>query len=116
MEEAQGEIFLWHELRENFIKDFSFIPQNEKLVKTAKQIKAFIELTENNNLTQNHDRPTITYNNIQSKVMHSQQDYKWKMKIRKGKFFDGNHTMHKQQNQFAQYLKSKKPTKKIPTK
>ena len=47
MEEARGETFLWHELRENFIKDFSFIPQNEKLVETAKQIKAFIEPTGN---------------------------------------------------------------------
>ena len=35
MEEAWGETFQWHKLRENFIKDFNFIPQNEKLVKTA---------------------------------------------------------------------------------
>ena len=55
MEEAWGETFLWHELRENFIKDFNFIPQNEKLVETAKQIKAFIEPTWNNTLTHNHD-------------------------------------------------------------
>ena len=53
MEEARGETFQWHELRENFIKDFSFIPQNKNLVETAKQIKAFIELTGNNTLTQN---------------------------------------------------------------
>ena len=26
MEEAQGETFQWHELRDNFVKDFSFIP------------------------------------------------------------------------------------------
>ena len=69
MKEAQGETFQWHELRENFIKDFSFIPQNKKLVKTAKQIKAFIEPTENNTLTQNHDRLTITCNNIQTKTI-----------------------------------------------
>ena len=50
MEEARGETFLWHELRENFIKDFSFIPQDEKLVKTSKQIKASIEPTENKTL------------------------------------------------------------------
>jgi len=36
MEESQGETFLWHELRENFIKDFNFIPQDENLVETAK--------------------------------------------------------------------------------
>ena len=55
MEEAQGKTFQWHELRENFLKDFSFIPQNEKLVETVKQIKAFIELTVNNTLIQNYD-------------------------------------------------------------
>ena len=26
MEEARGETFLWHKLKENFIKDFNFIP------------------------------------------------------------------------------------------
>ena len=39
MEESKGETFLWHELRENFIIDFNFIPQNENLVEIAKQIK-----------------------------------------------------------------------------
>ena len=43
MEEARGETFLWHEPRENFIKDFNFIPQNENLVETTKQIKEFIQ-------------------------------------------------------------------------
>ena len=56
MEEAQGETFLWHELRENFTKDFSFIPQNENLIETAKQIKTFVELTKHKNLK--HDRLT----------------------------------------------------------
>ena len=62
MEEAQGETFLWHELRDNFI----FIPQNENLVETAKQIKAFIEQTKNKTLK--YDRPTINCNNIQIKT------------------------------------------------
>ena len=43
MEEDRGETFLWHELRENFIKDFNFIPQNKNLVETTKQIKQFIQ-------------------------------------------------------------------------
>ena len=43
MEEARGEKFLWHELTKNFIKDFNFIPQNENLVETTKQIKEFIQ-------------------------------------------------------------------------
>ena len=47
MEEAQGETFLWNELRENFIKDFNFIPEDEKLVKATKQIKTFVESTTN---------------------------------------------------------------------
>ena len=55
MEEARGKTFQWHELREKFTKDFSFIPQNGKLVETAKQIKPFIEPTRNNILIQNHD-------------------------------------------------------------
>ena len=64
MEEERGETFQWHELRENSIKYFNFIPQNEKLVETTKQIKAFIEPTGNNTLTQNYGRPKITCNNI----------------------------------------------------
>ena len=47
MEESIGETFLWHEIRENFIKYFNFIPQNENLVETTKQIKEFIQPTEN---------------------------------------------------------------------
>ena len=53
MEEDRGETFLWHELKENFIKDFCFIPQNENLVETAKQIKEFIQPTENKLLKDN---------------------------------------------------------------
>ena len=53
MEEARGETFLWHELRENFIKDFNFIPQNENLVEPTKQIKHFIQSTENKPLKDN---------------------------------------------------------------
>ena len=64
MEEAQGEIFLWHELKENFIKDFNFEPQNENLVETAKQIKAFVQPTENK--TPRYNRPIINCNTIQS--------------------------------------------------
>ena len=42
MEEARGKTFLWNELRENFIKDFSFILEDAKLVEATKQIKTFI--------------------------------------------------------------------------
>ena len=53
MEEARGETFLWHELRENFIKDFNFILKNENLVETTKQIKEFIQPTKNKPLKAN---------------------------------------------------------------
>ena len=53
MEEARGETFLWHELKENFIKYFNFIPQNENLVEREKQIKEFIQPTENKPLKYN---------------------------------------------------------------
>ena len=53
MEKARGETFLWHELKDNFIKDFNFEPHNENLVKTTKQIKAFVQPTENKTLKDN---------------------------------------------------------------
>ena len=67
MEEARGETFLWHELRENFIKYFSFIPQDENLIETAKQIKTFVEPTEKKTLK--YDRPIIKCNNIQTSTI-----------------------------------------------
>ena len=48
MGEAQGEMFLWNELKENVTKDFKFIPEDDKLVKATKQIKTFIKPTVNN--------------------------------------------------------------------
>ena len=87
MEEARGETFLWNEIRENFIKDFSFIPQNEKLVEIVKQIKEFIEPTGNDNLTQNYDRPTITCNNIQTKTTPQSKRLQMENENPKGKSF-----------------------------
>ena len=65
MEEAQGETFLWNEIRENFIKDFSFIPENTKLVEATKQIKTFIQPTTNKS-TQNNNQPNAACHNIRS--------------------------------------------------
>ena len=48
MEEAWGETFLWNELKENFTKDFKFIPEDDKLVVATKQIKAYIKSIVNN--------------------------------------------------------------------
>ena len=95
MEEARGETFLWHELRINFIKDFNFIPQNEALVEIAKQIKQFIQPTENQPL-QDH-RQTKDCNNLQiwskSQSTHLQLENE-----KKAICSDGNPTTSKQQN------------------
>ena len=85
MEEARGETFLWHELRENFIKYFSFIPQDENLVKIAKQIKAFIELTENKTIK--YDRLTINCNNIQTKTTPQSSRLQMENENPEGKIF-----------------------------
>ena len=66
MEEARGETFIWQELKENFIKDFRFIPEDDKLVKATKQIKTFIQPTVSHTSTQNHNQPKESCNNIQS--------------------------------------------------
>ena len=42
IEEARGDTFTWKTLKENFIKDFSFTLDNEKLKPTAKQIQQFL--------------------------------------------------------------------------
>ena len=39
MEEARGEKFIWNELKEIFIKDFRFRPEDNKLVEETNQIK-----------------------------------------------------------------------------
>ena len=115
MEEARGKTFQWNELRENFTKDFSFIPQNEKLVETAKQIKAFIEPTRNNSLIQKHDQLTIPCNNIQTNIIRQSIGLQMENENPEGKSFQWKSYHLETTNQFAQYLKSTQPTKKIPT-
>ena len=66
MEEARGEMFIWNELKENFTKDFKFIPEDDKLVEAMKQIETFIQLNVHHNSTQNNNRPKASCNNIQS--------------------------------------------------
>ena len=95
MEEARGETFLWNELRDNFIKDFNFIPQNEALVEIAKQIKQFIQPTENQPL-QDH-RKIKDCNNLQ-RWSKSQSTHLQLENEKKARSSDGNPTMPKQQN------------------
>ena len=42
LEEARGDTFTWQNLRENFIKIFSFILDDEKLKPATKQLQQFI--------------------------------------------------------------------------
>ena len=69
MEEARGKTFIWNELRENFIKDFNFIPKDKKLLEATKQIKTFIQPTTNKS-TQNSQLNAACHN-IRKKKYHS---------------------------------------------
>ena len=51
MEEVRGETFLWNELKENFIKDFKFLPEYDQLVEAMKQIETFIKPSNRNSPT-----------------------------------------------------------------
>ena len=53
MEEARGETFVWNELKENSIKDFRFMPEDNKIVEETNKIKPFIQQTIQTKLTQN---------------------------------------------------------------
>ena len=49
-------MFLWNELKENFINDFKFIPEDDQLVEATKQIKTFIKLIVSSSSTETHSR------------------------------------------------------------
>ena len=85
MEEARGETFLWYELKENFIKYFNFVPKNENLVETTKQIKSFIQPTKNKTLRDN--RPIINCNNIQTETISQSTRLQLENEKSKGKSF-----------------------------
>ena len=72
MEESRGKTFVWNKLKENFTKEFKFIPEDEKLVEATKQMKTFIQPTVSHTLTQNHNQPKESCNNIRSnRIPHS---------------------------------------------
>ena len=66
MEEVRGETFLSNELKENFIKDFKFIPKDDQLVEATKAIKPFLKMTAINSSTRTHNRPNGSCHHIQS--------------------------------------------------
>jgi hypothetical protein len=45
IEEACGHTFNWNEIKENFIRDFEFIPEEAHLQEATKEIKNFLEKT-----------------------------------------------------------------------
>ena len=74
MEEARGETFLWNKLKENFIKDFKFIPEDDQLVEVTKKIKTFIKLIVSNVSTETQNQPNSSCDNIQlTKIPHSKR-------------------------------------------
>ena len=54
LEEAMGDTFTWKTLRENFIKGFSFTPDDKKLKPVAKQIQQFIGVKSTNEMVENN--------------------------------------------------------------
>ena len=89
MEEARGETFLWKEHRENFIKDFRFLLEDKRLVEATKQIKTFIQST-NNKSTQNKSRPNTTCHNIRSNKIPELTRLQLENEHTYGKVFSGN--------------------------
>ena len=71
MEEARGETFLWNELKENFIKDFSFISEDTNIVEATKQIKEFIQPTSNESTQNKIQLNTVCYNIRSKKIPQS---------------------------------------------
>ena len=55
MEEARGKTFTWKELKENFLKDFTFSTQDELLVEASKQIKTFLQPNQNISTQMQHN-------------------------------------------------------------
>ena len=99
MEEVRGEFFTWNELKESFLKDFKFLSQDELLVEAYKQIKNFLQPTDNN---------------IAVESQPSRQNAMCQWKPQKGEVFNGNLNIQKLPNQLRQYLKFKHQKKNTP--
>ena len=69
MEASTGGTFTWQELKDNFIKDFSFFPVEESIKEVIEEIKKFIEPKNNVNMTNDHILLESTCNNISTKVI-----------------------------------------------
>ena len=70
IEEARGDTFTWQTLRENFIKDFSFTPDDEKLKPVAKQIQQFIGVKSSNETVENNSTKECRHMSI-DEIQHS---------------------------------------------
>ena len=56
IKEPRGDTFSWQTLKQNFIKDFSFLPDNENIQPAARQIQQFLETNTSNKIVEN--KPT----------------------------------------------------------
>ena len=56
IEEERGDTFTWKTLKQNFIKDFSFLSENEHLQLATQQIQQFLETNKSNKIAEN--KPT----------------------------------------------------------
>lgn len=70
IEEARGDTFTWKTLRENFIKDFSFTPDDEKLKPATKQIQQFLGTNQSDKTIGNNPTKECRHVSV-DKIQHS---------------------------------------------
>ena len=53
IEEVRGDKFTWKSLKQNFIKDFSFLLENKHLQPTTQQVHEFLEIKQPSKIVEN---------------------------------------------------------------
>ena len=72
MEEERGETFRRNELKENFIKDYKFIPKDDLLFEASNKVKTFLKKIDNSTSIKTYNRQNDPCHNIRSvKIPHS---------------------------------------------
>ena len=54
IEEARGDTFTWKTLKQNFIKEFSFLLDDKNMQPAARQIQQFLEINTSNKIVENN--------------------------------------------------------------
>ena len=57
---------MWNKLKENSVKDFKFIIEDDLLIEASKQTKTFLKPTDNSTSTETHNQPNTSCHNIRS--------------------------------------------------